>query len=100
MEKGLEAILSLVRASAALGAAEVSRVHLPSDDKLSRSELVRHLRRSGVDYPEKWIACHESDGSIHRRKRGERNSKVTYSLVEIQGVLVSERMFAINNYKS
>lgn len=96
MEVSMEEILSLVKASATLGAAEVSRVHLPDDDRITRAEVLRHLRRSGVDYPEKWVKHHETEGSIKRRKKGERNCKVTYSLVEIQRVLVAEKLFVIN----
>ena len=94
METSIEKLLSLVKASAMLGAAEINKVHLPSDDRLSRSEALRHLRRNGVDYPEKWIMRHEADGSLHRRKKGERNSKVTYSLVEIQRILVTEKLLS------
>ena len=92
----LEKILSLVKVSAALGAAELNRVHLPDDDRITRAELLRHLRRNGVDYPEKWVKHYESEGSICRHKKGERNSKVTYSLCEVQRLLVAEKINSIH----
>lgn len=88
MEISTERLLSLIKASAQLGAAEINNIHLPGSDNLSRAEAIRHLSRNGVKYPEKWLKQNEAEGVIHRHKHGERNSKVTYSLVEIQRVLV------------
>lgn len=88
MEISTERLLSLIKASAQLGAAEINNIHLPGSDNLSRAEVIRHLSRNGVKYPEKWLKQNEAEGVIHRHKHGERNSKVTYSLVEIQRVLV------------
>lgn len=88
MEISTERLLSLIKASAQLGAAEINNIHLPGSDNLSRAEVIRHLSRNGVKYPEKWLKHHEGEGMVHRHKRGERNSKVTYSLVEIQRLLL------------
>lgn len=88
MEISTERLLSLIKASAQLGAAEINNIHLPGSDNLSRAEAIRHLSRNGVKYPEKWLKHHEGEGMVHRHKRGERNSKVTYSLVEIQRLLL------------
>ena len=88
MDVDIEKIMSLVKASAQLGAAEINNIHLPDSDNLSRAEAIRHLSRNGVKYPEKWLKHNEAEGVIHRHKHGERNSKVTYSLVEIQRVIV------------
>lgn len=82
--------MSLVKASAKLGAAEINSIHLPDDDKLSRAEVLRHLTRCGIKYPEKWLRFHEQAGLVHRHKKGERNSKVSYSLVELQRLIVSD----------
>lgn len=88
MEISTERLLSLIKASAQLGAAEINNIHLPGSDSLSRAEVIRHLSRNGVKYPEKWLKHHEGEGMVHRHKKGERNSKVTYSLVEIQRLLL------------
>lgn len=88
MDVDIGKIMSLVKASAQLGAAEINNIHLPDSDSLSRAEVIRHLSRNGVKYPEKWLKHYEGEGMVHRHKRGERNSKVTYSLVEIQRLLL------------
>ena len=93
MEISTERLLSLIKASAQLGAAEINNIHLPGSDNLSRAEAIRHLSRNGVKYPEKWLKHNEAEGVIHRHKHGERNSKVTYSLVEIQRVIVMNTLY-------
>lgn len=89
MEIKFDDIIPLVKSCLVMGMAELQKVHLPDDDKISRSEAIRHLKRNGVQYPTKAIRDFERTGLVHSHKRGNRNEKVFFSLAELQRAIVS-----------
>lgn len=87
MEISVEELKGMIESCCALGAAKIQSVHFPEEDKASKSEAIRFLRRNGVKYPTKVLKDLEDRGLIHRHKRGTRNEKLNYSIYELQDAI-------------
>lgn len=78
----LDVLNNIIQQAASLGVAQYIRATRPEGDRIKQREAVRYIREHGFapKVLEEWVQC----GYVHRRKIGERNSAVYYSLAEIQ----------------
>ena len=72
----------IVQQAMFLGQVQYMTMIRPENDKIKEREAIRYLRRIGYGANDlfEWV----QQGLVHRRKDGERNSSVYYSLKEIQ----------------
>ena len=86
-----EAVNKMIEHAVFLGQIEYMTMITPEEDRIRKAEAVRYLKRRG--YSPKVLDDWVQMKFIHRRKYGEKNSPVYYSLKEIQRqILATETM--------
>ncbi len=90
IEMSRDAIDKIVQQSMFLGMVQYQKMITPSRDKIKQREAKRYLQQRGYEPKvlDEWVSM----GYVHRRKDGERNSSVYYSLSELQKQIVALEM--------
>lgn len=90
VEVELSALQNIVQQSVFLGQLQYRNMVAPEHDKVKQREAKRYLQQLGYEPKvlDEWVQY----GFIHKRKDGERNSAVYYSLIEIQRQIVAVEM--------
>ena len=89
-EVELSTLQNIVEQAAYNSQIQYRRLVTPDHDKVKQREAKRYLQQLGYEPKvlDEWVQY----GFIHRRKDGERNSAVYYSLIEIQRQIVAVEM--------
>lgn len=90
VEVSFEALQHIVQQACNLGMIQYRNMVAPDSDKMKQREAQRYLQRLGFDPKilKDWVQF----GYVRKRKDGERNSAVWYSLNEIQRQIVAVEM--------
>lgn len=87
VEVELSTLQNIVEQAAYNSQIQYRRLVTPDHDKLKQREAKRYLQQLGYEPKvlDEWVQC----GCVHKRKDGQRNSAVYYSLREIQRQLTA-----------